>query len=50
MLNSAKHKILTAYRKKILKNNILPPAYTIHDVVIILLIIVKMPTIVGILT
>ena len=49
MLNSAEHKISAAHKTKMLKHTVFLDL-KLSDVVFIMLINVKMPTIVGILT
>ena len=50
MFNETEHEILTIHKTEIVKNIDFFPALTHVNVVFILLINVKMPTIVGILT
>ena len=49
MLNSTRHEISTAHKNKMLQNKDFF-AFKLSDVLFIMLIHVKMPTIVGILT
>ena len=50
MLNSTEHEISTAHKNKISKSKEVSCFKSLGDVVFIMLINVKMPTIVGILT
>ena len=50
MLNSTEHEISTAHKTKMLKKIKIVLAYKLSDVVFIMLINFKMPTVVGILT
>ena len=50
MLNSTEHEISTAHKSKMLKKVDFFIAFNLSDMLFILLINVKMPTIVGILT